>query len=432
MGRNWKWNKTLGAPDPACGYKWAWSTINLTAGNTNSCHRTAASDITADNFDDFHNTKDKLEARTKMLKGDWPGHGCEYCKFIELAGGISDRKEFNTSESHMQYISKELTDRPDKAAIPIHVTPTILEVYFTNLCNLGCIYCNPVYSSVLEAEHKRDPKLFDLHTTPIVPDTHSTTNTYENRLAAFWKWFDKNVHTLKRYHILGGEPFFQKEFIQNLEFFEQRELPELEVLVFSNLKVPEAKFKNLLERLQNLKIQKKLKSVKVVCSLDCWGPQQEYIRTGLDMDAWERNFNILLNDYKDIRLEIHGTLTGLAIKTMPDLLERVREWNKVRKVHIGYNLCVSPDNMAPTIFAPEFFDDDFEKMYEFTEHNAELTDIIKGYQKFLNGSGRDKNNIKNLIEQLQRWDKLRGTDYTVLFPWLVELRDQLPLGITNE
>ena len=82
-------------PDPTCVYKWGWSTIFLQNRTTSSCHRTENDSITPEDFDNFHNTPSKLKARQSMLDGNWPGGGCEYCKKIEDAGGISDRQDIN-------------------------------------------------------------------------------------------------------------------------------------------------------------------------------------------------------------------------------------------------------------------------------------------------------------------------------------------------
>jgi hypothetical protein len=40
---------------------------------------------------DFHNHPGKIGDREKMLNGEWPGNGCEYCKKIEDVGGVSER-----------------------------------------------------------------------------------------------------------------------------------------------------------------------------------------------------------------------------------------------------------------------------------------------------------------------------------------------------
>ena len=46
-----------------------------------------------------------------MMQGKWPGQGCEYCRDIEAAGGISDRVEFNSNPKNFRYIPKELKSR---------------------------------------------------------------------------------------------------------------------------------------------------------------------------------------------------------------------------------------------------------------------------------------------------------------------------------
>ena len=42
----------------ACQLKWAWSTLYLNNGETKSCHRTGQSELTPENFLNFHNTLD--------------------------------------------------------------------------------------------------------------------------------------------------------------------------------------------------------------------------------------------------------------------------------------------------------------------------------------------------------------------------------------
>ena len=77
--------------DPACQFKWTWSTLFLNFGTTSSCHRCKHWEVTVENFMDFHNLPGKVSDREKMLQGQWPGNGCEYCKVVEEAGGVSER-----------------------------------------------------------------------------------------------------------------------------------------------------------------------------------------------------------------------------------------------------------------------------------------------------------------------------------------------------
>jgi hypothetical protein len=102
----------------ACQFKWTWSTLFLSVGTSSSCHRCKGWDVT-EHMQDFHNHPGKLEDRTKMLQGLWPGNGCEYCRKIEDAGGISERTAYINSSP---LSPKELRTNPNE----IKVTPRIL------------------------------------------------------------------------------------------------------------------------------------------------------------------------------------------------------------------------------------------------------------------------------------------------------------------
>jgi len=132
----------------ACQSKWSWSTLFLTEGITRSCHRASESNLTVENFINFHNTNVKIQDRQKMLDGIWPAGGCNYCKRIEEAGGFSDRllhnKTANLSPPELEFDLTATT-----------VSPTYLEVFFDNTCNLSCLYCDQYSSSKIADENKR-------------------------------------------------------------------------------------------------------------------------------------------------------------------------------------------------------------------------------------------------------------------------------------
>ena len=118
----------------SCRSKWSWSTLYLNKGATASCHRASTSAI-PEKFEDFHNTPVKIQDRSVMLQSLWPGNGCEYCRDIEHSGGISDRMFQNQIPD---VYTKEL-DQNNALTV---VNPVVLEVFFSNTCNLSCIYCN--------------------------------------------------------------------------------------------------------------------------------------------------------------------------------------------------------------------------------------------------------------------------------------------------
>ena len=61
---------TKGLP---CQLKWTHSTVYLTDGVSASCHRVKGDPLEIRNGElNFHNIPAKLEARRKMLRGEWP------------------------------------------------------------------------------------------------------------------------------------------------------------------------------------------------------------------------------------------------------------------------------------------------------------------------------------------------------------------------
>ena len=406
-------------PDPTCVYKWGWSTVFLQNGSTSSCHRTQNDVVDHTTFDDFHNTPAKLKARQDMLDGKWPGLGCEYCKKIEEAGGISDRTDINSRPENVikDLVPVELLSNPNV----VRVSPTMVEIYFSNLCNMSCIYCNPKFSSAWEQEARKH----NLFPVEKLDSMIGNPDSYQKILAKFWEWLDKNASNITKYNILGGEPFYQPELETNITFFETHPCPKLRLTVFSNLKVNHAKFTRILTQLNSLVERGHLASVEITCSLDCWGPQQEYIRTGLNLVDWERNFNTLVKDFPNIFVQVHGTMTSLTIKTIPELIRKINDINqfrtgKFRKVFISYNMVFNPAHMNPDIFPTGFFDKDFDDIIEAID-DTQYKNVMRGYQQAINNGKCDPYKIVQLRDYLNTLDARRGTDWKALFPWLADL-----------
>ena len=107
----------------ACVWKWSWNTFRLYTGSSSSCHRIENVFVPLDQFDNFHNTDPVLNDRRLMVQGEWPtGRGCEYCKEIEIAGGISDRL-FHNPVTGLTPVDFDMSS-PESP-----VTPRILEIY---------------------------------------------------------------------------------------------------------------------------------------------------------------------------------------------------------------------------------------------------------------------------------------------------------------
>jgi organic radical activating enzyme len=391
----------------ACKLKWSWSTLYLNGGHTASCHRSSFSALTAENFDNFHNTNSKVYARQQMLEGQWPTGGCEYCQGVENNGGFSDRMLHNSIPG---LVSKQLE--------PNLANPSVLEVYFNNTCNLGCLYCNPELSSTTAQENLKFGNFkhsgVDL---PILPKKN-----LEDLEPKFWQWMERNFHTVERFHFLGGEPFYQRQLDTLLDFFSNNSNPNLEFNIVTNLMVKKDKLEEKIQTIKHLLAKRKIRRFDITASIDCWGPEQEYVRYGLDLNQWAENFSYLLNQ-RWITLNINQTISALTIKTMPDLLEKLQVWRQQRP--IGHFFSVTepgPSYLRPNIFGPGVFDKDFEHVLNLmpntTENEQRSYQYMSAIAKEIESHNMDKTEIDNLFIFLSEKDRRRGTNWSTTFPWL--------------
>ena len=396
----------------SCQLKWAWSTIFLNSGVTRSCHRTADSELTPENFFDFHNTPLKLSDRKMMLDGKWPETSCSYCRKIEEVGGFSDRMRQLTIPNLTPI---ELTENPEATVI----SPSIVEVYFNNACNLGCLYCDASFSSTIETEN-REFGNFESQGIKIIP----SPNHFKDLVPLFWQWFPEGFIKIKRLHVLGGEPFYQKELDKLLDMIEKYPNPDCELNIVTNLMVPKKRIAAFIDSFKKLLITRKLKRVDITCSIDCWGKQQEYVRWGIELEQWEDNFKLLMEN-KWIYLNINQTISALTIKTMPDLLMKLQEWRKDRKIgHWFSGVTPQPSYLKGEIFGNKEFEYDcieiLNLMPKDTNEDKTAIEYMKGiFQQILNAE-QDNQEIKKLIVFLNEKDRRRNNNWRELFPWLIK------------
>ena len=399
-----------------CVYKWGWSTIMLQSNYTSSCHRVQNEPIPK-KFKNFHNTPLKIQDRLKMLRGEWPGRGCEYCRDIESAGGISDRQDQLEMNHYDEMVPKQSFDNPNS----VKVSPKMVEVYFSNLCNMSCIYCGPKFSHKWYHEVKNNPNDPSLDVqrweASVIDSAKIDLVAVTNK---FFKWLKTEYKTLYNLRILGGEPFFQPETDRMLDFIETETNPNITISIFSNLKVNHSRFINYIDRLNTLHESNQVRQINVVCSIDCWGPPAEYTRQGLICEDWEKNFKYLIAN-SSINTQIHGTMNSLSIHTMKDLISLRNHYSRTYNRPIGYdnNILVDPYVLRPDLWPKGTFTDAFDQACDLLT-GSELN-ILKGYQLRIESATVDPNIEGQLIAWLELADARRGTDWRRVFPWLAEL-----------
>ena len=395
----------------ACVFKWGWNTLRLWNGHSSSCHRVTSVKVPIDSFDNFHNTPEVIEDRKKMFAGEWPyERGCLYCKQLEDAGGMSDRTYHNQLPdiTPVDFNAEERT---------LSVTPSIQEVYLSNTCDLACTYCFPQFSIKYNQELKQfGPNTIGFKYLPKDPQ-------HSEYYQAFMQWLEKNIHKLKRLNIMGGEPFIQKEFWSVMDFLKSKKLPDLILSVHTNLNSKKEIYEQYIETIKQMLKEKKLKRADVNCSLDCWGPQAEFVRFGLDLDRWKENFEYMIS-HKWLKISVQHAVTSLTLSTTQELQDRIGEYKKKvnSKIYQAYQLVDNQPSLVyePTIFGNEMFTDKLKKLvstYPITEHNDTLfRKRLEGILKKQMMSIPSRERLIALHRTLDELDLRRKTDWRSLFP----------------
>lgn len=308
-----------------CLAKWHHTTIYLQTGETHSCYHPAPHAIPLEeitvNPSALHNTSQKKLERLEMLNGGKPS-GCQYCWNIESLGAeyISDRHERNASIYKPDRVSQIEAEGPD-----FNVNPEYIEISFGNECNFKCGYCHPKASS----SYYKEIKTFGRYPVKNHGFGLDGLNIYEEEtnpyVKAWWQWWPVVSKTLNILRVTGGEPLLQQSTWRLLEDLDKNPLPNLELNINSNLGVKPILIDRLAEKVNALVESKKIKSFKLFTSLDTWGPRAEYIRTGLDLSVWERNFDTYLTK-TNLPITFMVTFNVLTVTSFKLFLEKMIEW----------------------------------------------------------------------------------------------------------
>ena len=417
-----------------CTMKWLHQTLYLHTGDNHSCyhprpHHIGLHEIEADPSA-LHNTQWKKEQRKKMLEGGRPDE-CYYCWNIEDLPGehISDRMIHSSSDFSEPLIEK-ISTMPWDAPI----NPRYLEVSFGNGCNYRCGYCCPQASTLWMDEIKKHGN-YDLTYNQYGIEFLKSGNYYgpkdENPyVEAFWKWWPSLRNDLHTLRITGGEPLMNPGAMKFFDILEDEPAPQLEISINSNLGVTTEKVDRMYARVKSLLDQKKIRKFSLFTSIDTWGPQAEYMRTGLKCDHWERNMKEAVRQL-DVPVNFMCTFNVLCVTNFRSLLEKIIEWRKELgkdKINFDTPYLKEPPHWMINILPPEFTRYMDENL-KFIVDNQEWFSGVE-YEKFKRVTDYMKENpvdTKKILQGQRDFyvfftenDRRLGTDLLELFPEYTE------------
>ena len=329
--------------------------------------------------------------RKKMLK-DEHVDACNICYKKEAKGLLSKRLLYANSRQH----------RNLKKNKPFEPELKILDISFSNQCNLFCTMCNSMHSSKWGQQEQLLPT--NVH--------HAVKNHYGNfqfKPVILQKEFIdsllNNVDDLELIIIKGGEPLYDKNCLAFLDKISNIK-PNIKIKIASNITLITKKTLKMFDKLENLEI---------CASIDGIDKTYEWIR-GYKFDQVDKNFKLLLNHPKIKLLEVHYTVTPYNIGNILATIDHFSKYQNNKFTENGFQLWPATE---PYLSIDLLHNDDKKRILE---------DISENIGNKFTSTSLDIQNIKNMLMPTDI-DQQFGKTFIGLTKWMNEERS---FNIQNE
>lgn len=444
--------KTLDAVGPGmCLAKWTQVTLSLQVGHNHSCHHPRTHAISpqeiARNPSALHNTRYKKLRRKEMLSGARPTE-CDYCWGVEDNSNIFSDRIFKSSESWSLPFMEQIKNSDWRDDF----NPKYVEVAFSNACNFKCSYCGPAYSSqwVEEIEqYGAYPTTDRFNDTQYLIEEHKmpiAQKDYNPYTEAFWKWWPELYKDLHTFRITGGEPLLAKDTWKVLDYIIEQPNPnkELKLAINSNLGAPDALIDKFIEKIKRIEDEGRVSEIVIFTSVDTWGEQAEYIRTGLEFNRFWDNVNKVLTKCPRVIITFMSTYNALSLFHYNKLIKEVynlkdlygsydRYWNSavfldssylryplhqtVQVLPYDFSKKILEQTKLITYYAIPVFE---PKYIGFSDIEVQKLKRIYDWMISPQDAGKQLRNRYNFHKYFTEHDKRRGTDFVKTFPELEE------------
>jgi len=420
-----------------CAAKWYNATIWLGSGQTTSCHHPPAHKIDLEelktNPKALHNTVEKKIDRLNMQLGNRP-KGCEYCWKIEDMGRDSISDRVYKSKIYPIKALDEAYQTPHQADVNLRT----LEIAFDRTCQFACSYCNPAFSSTWVKDIRSNGPYESLvsdgrnHFTHDHPSSQlyrvGETNPY---VEAFFAWWETDLHrTLQELRITGGEPLMSGETWKLLDWFKTNKGKSSTRLAINSNLGAKVDLDRLLDSIEGLEVD-------IYTSQESVYNQAEYIRDGLDYDAWISNVQKLLDSDCVRAVHCMATINALCLDSLTSLLYQLLEFKQMygrERVSFTLNILRFPSFQSPLVLPDDLRTHYKDRLQDFLDrnrnnkfiHEHELNHIQRliDYLDVVKTPHSDSFDMPKLLNDFKQfhtqYDQRRNKNFTATFPQLAD------------
>ena len=257
-------------------------------------------------LDEHWNGEHMRSVRRRMMAGEILPE-CEVCNDKLLNTSVY-RSYFDSLFGH-KYL--QVVDTTDETGFT-SMKPVSWDYRFTNLCNFKCRMCGVMLSSSWESE-QRQHNMIDWSN----PKNNWMQPVIKKQIEQFQDTqieveFSQAVeqHRVEEVYWVGGEPLMYEQHWRYMKrIVELGDGPNVYARYNTNLSRVDYKGINLYRD-----ILSRIRDWQICASLDGTGPIGEYIRSGLDYNAWLKNFRqgtAIHRHRRQMRIDFTLTLPGM-------------------------------------------------------------------------------------------------------------------------
>lgn len=347
---------------------------------------------------EFRSGRALNEIKNAILNNQ-PVDGCKSCYSSDETGGENLKTHLkNIHEKYIPLLS--LGER-----LPL----LYLDVQFSNLCNLRCRICGPVFSSSWIKDHAK------LYGENAEMKIHSIKREYSEK----WDSVLDIIESVDEVYFWGGEPLLMPEHTEFLRRLIQHGKTDVKLRYSTNFSELDFGNSNIIE------LWKQFKNLSIGASLDGSYERGEYMRKGLDWNQVVENRRRLMLEIPHARFFIACATSAYNILHLPDFF---KEWIQLGYVHANdfcVNLLLAPEKLSVQTLSAE------NKRKATQKIEKLIADLIRPrfgpnsiaeqrFQAAINHmNARDLSHLKEeFIQYNKSLDEIREENFRQVFPEL--------------
>ena len=245
--------------------------------------------------------------RSEIASGECPSH-CYKCAM---------REELLPNESLRGIVNRYLNEKKPLTNLE-QQEALILDISFSNTCNLKCRMCSPYYSHLIAIEENLEEK--------------------ETRLSEqAWQEICQQSLVAKKITMAGGEPLLDPRHESLLDFLLSNGRSDVFLQYNTNGTIYNERIK---------KLWSEFEKVTVSVSLDGAGEHATLIRSGSNFSKIEGNIEKIRLNHPTFEVKSYSTISAMNIYHFPDFLREILSKNIFSPQEIQMHYLVTPVEMS--------------------------------------------------------------------------------------